>query len=335
MIKIIIIFLLLLIIYLLYNYEKMDNNVQFLDSTKSLFIHNKIFEKHELIEITNIPTCKKILYPNLSSNYNNIVNNEISISQSMVDFLINTIEIDSLNYNLLKLEWKRSKFLYKNKPVGLELHILLNSFKGGNNISIVIPLDLKQQNKTTESFVNLFYYTDMNNEINGYINNDNYIHLKKSNIINENDDLYTEIANVDTNIIKHNYFNANKTYANIKNSFPDINISGDIFENINKEKGKYNLNLEYNNNINLDNLLTNTNEIPTYQCCKESIGPLVNLHFCNLDAILKNITIFYKLFDETGKILYITDPLPYNEDIGLYIRNVIIDENVNYIVPVL
>jgi hypothetical protein len=187
-----------------------------------------------------------------------------------------------------------------------------------------------------ESFINLFYYKNLNEEINGYKNNDNYINLKKSNLINENDIQYTNISEVDKKIITMNYFNRNNTYANIKNSFPDINDNGDIYNNINNDYNKYNLNLEYNDsftNINLDNLIINVNQVPTYQCCKESVGPIINLDFCNLQHILNNTTKFYKLFEESGQTLYITDPLPYNENIGLYIRNVIIDENINYIVP--
>ena len=107
-----------------------------------------------------------------------------------------------------------------------------------------------------------------------------------------------------------------------------------INNNINYERNKYNLVSDnISNNINLDNLITNTNQIPTYQCCKESIGPLIKIDFCNLEIILKNTSKFYKLFEERGNSLYISDPFPYDETIGLYIRNVIIDDNINYIVP--
>lgn len=334
MIKIIIIFILLVIIFLLYNYEceNMNNYNSFLDSKTSLFIHKRIYDKYELLEITKLPICYKNLNANLSSNSNNIINDEKSISHTMTDLLVNTVEINSLNYNLIKLEWKRSRFLYNNNPVGLQLHIMLNSFKDINNVFIVIPLDLK--NTTIESFVNLFYYKNLNEEINGYKNDDNYINLKKTNIINENDVQYVNIADVDTRIINENYFNGNNTYANIKNSFPDINDNGDIFKNIENDHNKYNLNLEYGIlDNNLDNLLTNVNQIPTYQCCKVSIGPIVNFKLCNLEKLLNNTTKFYKLFEESGAILYITDPIPYNEQIGLYIRNVIIDDDINYIVP--
>ena len=160
------------------------------------------------------------------------------------------------------------------------------------------------------------------------------INLQKNTIINDFDNNYIKNAQVEKKIIKNNYFNKNNIYANIKNSFPDINDNGNIFDNIKNDLDKYNLNLKNNNLINdtnLDNLIFNINQIPTYQCCKASIGPLINFDFSNLEIILKNINKCYKLMEERGNILYITDPYPYNENIGLYIRNVIKDDNINYI----
>jgi predicted transcriptional regulator len=56
-----------------------------------------------------IKTCKKYIKADYGINTSTINNNNISIFQNIIDPLFHTIEIDGKNFNLMGIEWKRSK----------------------------------------------------------------------------------------------------------------------------------------------------------------------------------------------------------------------------------
>jgi hypothetical protein len=357
-------------------HENMENSANFLDKSKSYCNWRPLFNKNERIELTDLPITTKYVIPGLAYNNNHIINDGKSISQNIVDSLMNTIEIDRIHYNLLRIAWYRSNFSYQGNPIGLELHLVLNNFRSVNNITFVIPLDLPSNsdniistsqeatldntNDVTESFANIFYDRNLGDELTGFTSNvhliknsknvNNKKKIVKKNIHNairnhnfdtKNDAEYgTGIHNstIVNDIVKLDYFNSNNKHAHIQNSFPDINFVGNIDDNIQDEIGLFDLNINYNKpydieKINLNNLLFDTNQIPTYQCCKESTGPLLQLNFSNLEIILQNNSLFNILKEDNGNTLYITEPFPFDEMIGLYIRNVITDNDVDYVKP--
>jgi hypothetical protein len=281
----------------------------FLNGISSYFIHDKIYKLNELIEITNLPQCTKTVNIDYGYNENTINNNNVSIYQNIIDPLSHTIELDGNNYNLLSIAFKKTQFSWKQQEIGLAIHLKHTNYLAMHTMTIIIPLDLV---KPIEDFKNIFYN-------------------KKLSTLLEDDTYLNNIAEDEKEIIRKDYFNLNNNYANIGNSFPDINEN--IYENNNtvKKINTFNLNIQYNKKFDIDNIIS-INNIPSYQCCKNSVGPLSKIIFYNIESIINNSNIFYSLEEESNNLILITEPNPFSEDIGLYIRsNIIKDTSINYI----
>jgi hypothetical protein len=298
--QIIIFFLIFIFLYLIFNNnEKMkdgDNfNFKYLNSKFSTFVKNKVYSNNSKIEITKLPFCNNKITVDYGINTNNVINNNISIYQNIIDPLEHTIVINSKNFNLVCIRWVKSKLSFNNKQIGLELQFIHQSY--GDNINkfiISIPLDFVSngispslQNINHENFKNVGY-------------------IKMPNIFKDDD-------------MDNNYDNASgsKQYvANEKN------------EKINK----YNLNVDYNDNIYnkkiyFDSLLQSDGMIPEYKCCRETIGENITFNFCDGQNFLSKVNKFYQLQDHYNNMYYITNTVPYPEQIGLNILNKITDDN--------
>lgn len=296
----IIYFFIFLLIVWFYTREHMTNNYNaYLDDSKTLIVDKEKYDHGSLIELTKLPSCNKNLVVSYGSNYNNIVNDNKSISIDINDPLIHTMEIDNQNYNLLKIEWVRNNFQYNGREVGLCLQLVHSSYLSPQQIKIVFPLNLVVD-QATEAFENLFY--------------------------NKNADLLNNGGHYDwqdLNDIQDLKFDFNK--QNIQNSFSDI---GDLDDNY--SSGQFNLHLD-----NQDKFisLVNPNDIPIYQCCKNTIGNYLNINLCNLANLMKTINKFYTLNEENGNKCYITDPINFDESIGFEIRRkIVFDTNIYYLV---
>ncbi len=172
------------------------------------------------------------------------------------------------------------------------------------------------------------------------------------NIISElNNNVITEINNNDNDIeetFKNIGYIKMKQLSNqieinplFEEKYPDTlsatpTIKPDIdLQNFNqrkeKQKNKYNLDSN-NSNIIIDNLLTNKLFIPDYKCCVDTIGTIQKFNLYNLkNIILKNKT-FYQLEDQNNNIYYICEPIRFPEDIGLDIREKLVDDlNIKYL----
>uniref|UniRef100_A0A6C0D846 Alpha-carbonic anhydrase domain-containing protein n=1 Tax=viral metagenome TaxID=1070528 RepID=A0A6C0D846_9ZZZZ len=293
--NIIIVVILILILFIInISSENMNNN------SPLVSIKNK--EKYgmkEIIEITTLPFCRKNINIVYGNNYNFITNDSKSIGQDILDPHAHTIEIDGKNYNLIKVIFKRSRLSWQNKNIGLELHLIHNNYESNKNVSFIIPLDLvNTPTKNIETFRNVFYNT-MDSTI------------KTAN----------ELIDGTQNFV-------NSIHDN-QNLISDINL---VKETILKEINKFNLNLKYNkrydvNSISVNNLLNNINVIPEYKCCGTTYGPEINFNLCNLETILNNMVIFHNLEEDNGNSNLVTEPVPFSEEIGLHIRNILTDDN--------
>jgi hypothetical protein len=287
-----IIILLTLIYIILQKIEPMkDHNFEYLNSKSSIFLKNKIYSLNELIEMNDLPKCIKTIKFDYGSNYNFIVNNNISIYQDIIDPLQHTIEVDNVNYNLTSLRWKLSKFTYNNIPVGLELHLVHQNFNSLHKLNIVVPLDLINNN--IEPFKNL-NYTKMTNAYNIYTDTKLNDHDNNTFI----DPLYFQKGKKIELLIKSmkNTFNLNRKYT----------------------KTKYSIN----------KLIPSEVLLPSYECCKDSIGQELRFHFCDLQEILsKNKQTYYQLEDRDGNTYLISEPVPFDENLGLHMMNKITYDN--------
>jgi hypothetical protein len=300
----IIIGLILLLLFYYYNFEGMQSikhYVSFLDNEKSYLVNEKSYSKNENIEITTLPTCVKKLEIDYTTNYSRLINNGHNISQYIVDPLLQTAIIDGRLFYFVKLEFRKSRLTWNGKQVGLELHIIHNDYVNTPNLHFVIPLDLVESKKVIEGFKNVLY---------------NKMEVDKLN------DKLVDFLEVKDDISK-----------NFKLSGYNIKFKKEVTE----LKNKFNLMLSYKkqydmNIVSLNNLINNN--IPEYECCVETIGDYININFCHLQKIISNMSQFYTLEEQTSNVLLITEPVPFDEDLGLLIRsNIELDESIVYIKP--
>jgi hypothetical protein len=295
----ILIFILLIFLYFLKNNnEKMTNNKNFnyLNSTSSIFVKNKVYATDDKIEITKLPKCTKNINVDYIENTNSIVNNNISIYQNMNDLLQNTIEIDNTNFNLISIRWKISKFKYNNNNVGLDLQLVHQNFKSVDKVIIVIPLDFIQTElKSIENFKNIGYNTSSkifkNYDFN-VINN-----LKNINYSGEEE-----------SIINDNLIRSNNNY--------DFNLK------INYDNKKI-----YTKKILLDTLLQSDSIIPKYNGDVDTIGQIAKFNLCSLQQLILKNTEYYQLEDHHNDIYYISEPIGIPANLGFGIRNKISMDN--------
>ena len=183
--------------------------------------------------------------------------------------MIHTIEVDKKNYNLVKLEWRKTNFTFNNKPIGLTLHLLHNDYYM-NRLNIIIPLDFVND-KIEEGFKNI-YYNKMENLFKAF---------------NPEIDISTN------NFSKKKFFNLDKKFTKLNNSFSDIGLINDIEI---KNKNKFNLFFKYLRKYNINDINTNQllkeDQIPIYQCCDKTIGPIIKINLCQLKTIIENNIYF-------------------------------------------
>jgi hypothetical protein len=299
-----------------------------------------VFSDNESIEITTLPSCIKNINVDYGLNINTINSDGVSINQDINDPLIHTIEVDNKNYNLVKVEWRKTNFTINNKPIGLSLHLIHSDYQSINNFIIIIPLDLNNLDTNLNNSQN---NTNINNTI-----------LDETN--DETNDTTNDITNDTTNdtsqdIIQTESFK-NIFYKKMDKFFKKYNpvidnitknISLKDIKNINKDikklKNKFNLSINYFKrkydikNININSLIKK-DDIPIYECCKKTIGNVINMNLCQLKIIIENNDKYYIIKDANGNTNLITEPNVFDEDTGLLVRNYIEpDKNLVYIKP--
>ena len=336
MFDIILLFIILiaLILIIKQNLENMDNhNFKYLNSKSSLFVNNNVYSKNELIELTNLPNCQVDFSFDYGSNFNTIVNNGISIYQDMVDPLEHTIEVDNVNYNLTSIRWKASKFTYNKQQVGLELHLIHQNFNSINKVIIVIPLSLTDDNVT--SFTDQTV-TSYNEELVTTLDKEN--DTNKTKDANETQNTKEGFKNIgykkfmkDTVIYTDTILSDNSiknfvmpAYFQIKNETKNL---------LNSQKKMFDLKIKNNfKNISLNKLITSPVLIPTYECCTDKIGQSMRFNLCDVQEILRLNPKYYELEDTDSNKYFITEPVEYNEELGLSILdNLYYDTNISFL----
>jgi len=136
-------------------------------------------------------------------------------------------------------------------------------------------------------------------------------------------DFVENINNVESfkniNYRKMDSFFALHTPTNVEN----INV-----EKTNKIQDNFNLFINYNkkyniNNINTNLLLKNNNDIPIYECCKNTIGKITHMNLCLLKTIIELNDTNYMIKEENGNVNIVIEPNIINKDTGLLIRSYI------------
>jgi hypothetical protein len=277
--NIFLIIILLTLIYIIYQeIEPMkDHNFEFLNSKSSIFIKNNVYSVNELIEITDLSKCNKIIKFDYGINTNLFINNKFSIYEDIIDPLQHTIDIDNVNYNLTSVRWNASKLSYNGTPIGLELQLVHQNFNSLYKLIIVLPLDLVNNN--TESFKNL-----------------NYTKMTKN------------YDNIDINLNEKNNFTDALYFKKDKK----INLLTKSLKNIYNLGRKYNTTQN-----SVKKLIQTKVLFPTYECCKNSVGQETPLFLCSLSDMLSNNQIYYQLEDRDGNNYLILDPIPFDEKLGL------------------
>jgi len=81
----------------------------------------------------------------------------------------------------------------------------------------------------------------------------------------------------------------------------------------------------------MNKFLFKPSQLPVYQCCQNTIGPLITFDLSLLNNIIINSNTIFTLEEENGDFNYIIEPVPFNQEIGLLIRSLIIDNVTNYL----
>lgn len=279
-------FLIFLAIIWFFMREHMTNNYNaYLDQTKTLILDKEKYDHDSLIELTTLPSCNKNIVVSYGSNYNNIINDNKSVHIDINNPLIHTIEVDNENFNLIKIEWVRNNFKYNGREIGLCLQLIHNNYILPYHVKIIFPLNLVSS--SIETFENLFYN-------------------KNADILNDGGQYDWQ----DLNDIEDHLFDFNK--QKIQNSFADI---GNLDDNYSNDQ----FNLLIDNQDNKVDIL-DINDIPIYQCCKNTIGNYTNINLCNLANLVKSNKKYYTLNEENGNKCYISEPIMFDETIGFEIR---------------
>ena len=254
-----------------------------------------------LIEITDLPLFRGSVVANYQVNVNSINNNSTSIFQEILDPLLSTCEINSNNYNLINVEFRKSKFSYNSNGVGLELHLVHTNYDALPNYNIIIPLDLVNDPSPdiTENFINVLY-KKMDSTVNTFEN-------EFANITDE--------TQLDATILKNNNTN----------------------NRIQKEKNMYNLNLNYRrpydiNSVTVNQFINKENLVVNYECCGTIIGNMKQFNLCLLNTIINSMSNFRVIQDRNSDRYLLGEPIPFNEDIGLLMRSNLNDNpNITYV----
>lgn len=294
------IILLLIILFaliqvIIQNFENMsDHNFKYLNSKSSLFLNNDLYSSNELIEIKSLPSCQVNFTFDYGSNYNSIVNNNVSIYQDIIDPLEHTIELDNVNYNLTSVRWKLSKFTYENNQVGLDLHLVHQNYNSLHKLIIVVPLSLKNDDikpidNQKEQFKNVGYKKLFNNLV-------QFTDTKLSD------------NSIKDFVIPAYYQIKDKTKILMKSQKNMFNLK---LNNI-KNKIKH---------ISLNKLITSPVLVPDYECCADKIGQSSRFNLCDIQQILQENKTYYQLEDREANKYFISEPQEFNEDVGLEIMN--------------
>jgi len=282
-------------------YKPSDTKIsksKYLNNKSSYFLNDVVYQSNKTIEITTLPFMKKHhLKFDYGTNTNTLINNKFSIKQEILDPLLLNIEMNNVNYNLITICFKKSKFTFNGKLVGLELHLVHQKYNSLHFVTFIIPLNLIS--------LNISSYENIEN----FKNIESFKNTKYIKMINKLP-LYTT-----TN------FNENESYSNINT--PGYFLNDTVFEEkITSLKGKFNLGVNVNksNKYSLDKLIPSEVLIPKYECCKDTIGQLFKIELYDLQQLLLENNVYYELSDINQNVYYITNPMDFPENIGLHIR---------------
>ena len=267
------------------------------------------------------------LTENMTDNYNKYLNNVTSILiKNNIYKQDELIEITSLPLC--------------NKNISVDYEININSINN-NNISInqiiedplinTIEVNNKNYNLLQIEWRNTnFTFNNIPIGLTLHLIHSDYKTTEQLNIIIpldfvENIDNIESFKNVYYNKMD-SFFKTSTTISNNVNSFTKNNLKEKFRLNLNYKR-KYNI-----KKINTNLLLNNKNNIPIYQCCKNTIGTITQINLCLLKNIIESNDKFYTIKEENGNINLIMEPNIIDEDIGIFIKSIINkDDNLIYL----
>jgi len=208
----------------------------------------------------------------------------------------------------------------------------MNSNNGANNMN-----NNGTNNGANNNGANNMNNNGTNNGANNNGANNNFDN--EIDCINENDIQetfknigYIKMKQLSNQIESNPLFTQN--FPDTLSATPTIKYDIDL-ENFKKRKellkNKFNLNSN-NSKIIINNLLTNELFIPDYKCCTDTIGSIQKFNLYNLKNIILQNRTYYQLEDHNNNIYYICPPMKFPENIGLDIREKLVDDiNIRYL----
>jgi len=288
---------------------------------------------HIIFPIKLVDTDKKESFYNTIENFSNLLNFDII---SKLDNEINNLSKTDLVSNLGNLS--KTDIISK---LGNEINNLSKTdliSKLGNEIGNLSKTDIisKLSNEVNNlsktdlvSKLGNLSKTDIASKLDNEINN-----LSKTDIISK---LSNEISNLSKKeiIIKVKEIDSKLTDVKVdKLDLKSLITTNVNLENLNKKLKDMNFNKivkKFNNQkfslndinslLNLNTLVEDKENIPTYNCCAPNFGKVINVNLCPTATKVLDQETFYYLTGNDNSIILITKPQPFDKISGQKILN--------------
>jgi len=349
-----------------------------------IFPQNTLLDRKGRLEITKNSLICVPIKMDLTSSYNNILNNNDIINYDINKPEENKALIFNTQYNLIKISWEKSLLNWYNQIIDLELRVTFRNSDNGKFIYIIFPLIFKRI-KLRENFQDGYFnlnetkfktsYSRAKDSVSSsmksgvmypILQNKNIIfndvkkkiddktlsaNLYDSNTNLKNDMNFGIIPDLldNTKLVKNDILKPVQSEINSKIDYqkllPGINLDKLDLSNIPKDLDlnyvkDYLTTINFNNVIKsinnvkytikeassllyLDYLVIDPTLIPSYICCSptSNYNQYVVIDLEELQTKILNQNKFYCTTSLDGSITYITQPYPYNENMGNHIYN--------------
>lgn len=354
-----------------------------------IFPQNTLLDKKGRLEITKISLICVPIKMDLTSSYNNILNNNDIINYDINKPEENKALIFNTKYNLIKISWEKSLLNWYNQTIDLEFRVTFRNPDNGKFIYIIFPLVFKRI-KQRENFQDGYYNLDETKFKTSYSRaKDSVSSSMKSGVmypvLQNNNIIFNDVKRkLDNKTLSANLHDSN---TNLKNDM-NFGIISDILDNsklvknvilqpvqsesegnkidyqkllsgINLDKldlssisndldlnyvKDYLTTINFNNTVKsinnvkytikeatsllyLDYLVIDPTLIPSYICCSptSNYNQYVVVDLEELQTKILNQNKFYCTTALDGSITYITQPYPFNENMGNHIYNNLIN----------
>ena len=306
------------------NNKTANENIKTLHTLRSFDDMNK-FSKLETnetyknndgrIEITDLPSCTIPMIADYTTNINNMINDGNTIYQVMVKPAEHVAMIGNKKQHLKQVTWTKSHLNWVNEEIPLEIRLTHINTETYQITHVIFPVKLVDNpvSEVIEGFADGFFGLDMGKLETQY----------DSISTNIKNTLVTDIHNIQK-ITKENKlqdFDINKLdltklkdnkVDELYNQLNKINFN-EVAQKFNNQKFTPK---DINSLLNLNTLISDNSDIPSYTCCVPTYGKIVPMDLCPTATKVTDQETYHIAKGKEGSIVLITNPHPFNKKLG-------------------